>query len=142
MLRWLLRLADCARQRARLRHGPADQALGRRGEDLAHRYLERHGFMVVARNHRPASGIGEIDLVAWERDTLVFIEVKCRRDTEHGAPDRNVGREKERALANAARHYARQAGVPWERVRFDVVNVVLADPPRLTHCRDSIRPPA
>jgi len=142
MWRWMLRLADAARHRARLRRGPADQALGRRGEDLAHRYLERHGFTVVARNHRPASGIGEIDLVAWERDTLAFIEVKCRRDAEHGAPDRNVNPAKERALVSAARHYARQAGVPWERVRFDVVSVVLTDPPRLSHRRDAIRPPA
>jgi len=142
MLGWLLKLADGARHRARLRQGPADQALGRRGEDLAHRYLERHGFTVVARNHRPASGIGEIDLVAWDRDTLAFVEVKCRASDEHGAPDRNVDAAKQRALVSAARHYARQAGVPWERVRFDVLSVVLTRPPRLTHWRDTIRPPA
>lgn len=142
MLGWLLKLADEARHRARLKCSPADQACGRRGEDLAHRYLECQGLTVVARNHRPASGAGEIDLVAWDRDTLAFVEVKCRRSDQHGAPDRNVDAAKRRALVSAARQFARQAAVPWERVRFDIVNVVLADPPRLTHLRDAIRPPA
>jgi len=142
MLRWLLRLADLARHRARVRRVPAEQALGRRGEDLSHRYLERQGLVVVARNHRSPSGSGEIDLVAWDRDTLAFVEVKCRRSTEHGAPDRNVDAGKQRALISAARHFARQAGVPFERVRFDVVTVVLTDPPGLTHLRDAIRAPA
>jgi len=142
MLNWLLRLADAARHRARLKRVPADQALGRRGEDLAHRYLERQGFRVVARNHRPPSGDGEIDLVAWEGGTLAFIEVKCRSSSEHGAPDRNVDADKQRALVRAACHYARQAGVPLERVRFDVVSVVLEGRPKVTHRRDTIRVPA
>jgi len=140
VLGWLLRLCDGARHRARLKRWTGEQAYGRRGEDLAHRYLEREGLLVVARNHRPSSGYGEIDLVAWEGDTLAIIEVKCRGDLEHGAPDRDVDREKERALVSAARHYARQAGVPFERVRFDLVSVVLSDPPQVQHRRDTIRP--
>lgn len=142
MLGWALRLADYARHRARLKLWSSDQACGRRGEDLAHRFLERQGLVVVARNHRPASGAGEIDLVAWEGGTLAFVEVKCRRSHEHGAPDRNVDADKQRALVSAARAFARRAGVPWERVRFDVVSVVLSNPPRLHHCRDAIRVPA
>jgi putative endonuclease len=142
MIGWVLRGADYARHRARLKRWAADQACGRRGEDLAHRYLEREGLVVVARNHRPANGAGEIDLVAWEGGTLVFVEVKCRRSQEHGAPERNVDADKQRALVSAARYYARQAGVAWERVRFDVVSVVLEHPPRLSHWRDAIRVPA
>jgi len=139
MLSWLLKLCDAARHRARRKRWSPDQASGRRGEDLAHRYLERQGLTVVARNHRPTSGAGEIDLVAWDRDTLVFVEVKCRHSDEHGAPDRNVDAAKQRALVSAGRHYARQARVPWERVRFDVLGVVLAEPPAFTHLRDTIR---
>jgi putative endonuclease len=139
MLGWLLRLADGARHGARRKRWPAGQAAGRRGEDLAHRYLERQGLVVVARNHRPPSGHGEIDLVAWDRDTLVFVEVKSRSSDDCGAPDRNLDREKEWALVSAARHYARQAGIPWERVRFDVVSVMLTDPPSLSHRRDAMR---
>ena len=141
MLGWLQKLCDGARHRARLKRWTSEQARWRRGEDLAHRYLARQGLIVVARNHRPSPGHGEIDLVAWEGETLAIIEVKCRGDLEHGAPERDVDREKERALVSAARHYARQAGVPFERVRFDLVSVVLSDPPQVQHRRDTIRPP-
>ncbi len=137
MIGWLLRLADSARHRARARTWEPAQATGRRGEDLAHRYLERSGFSVVGRNYRPPAGRGEIDLVAWERETLVFVEVKTRRSDDFGAPERNVDDEKRTALIRAGRDYARRAGVPWERVRFDLVSVVLSDPPALSHSRDA-----
>lgn len=138
---FLLSLTDSARHRARQRRWPADQATGRRGEDLAHRYLERQGMQVVARNYWPRSGQGEIDLVAWEGETLVFVEVKSRRSDEFGDPDRNVDREKRQALLRAGREYARHAGVPWDRVRLDLVTVLLSDPPSLTHFRGAFPPP-
>jgi putative endonuclease len=134
---WLLRLADAARHRARMRRWEPSQAIGRRGEDLAHRFLERHGFSVVARNYRPPAGRGEIDLVAWERETLVFVEVKSRRSDDFGSPERNVDENKRTALVRAGRDYARRAGVPWDRVRFDMVSVVLSDPPAVAHSRDA-----
>ena len=84
----LYEFADVLRQRARQHHLTPDHALGRRGEDVAHRYLQRHGFIVVARNYRMSSGAGEIDLVGWEDDRLVFIEVKSRQTDDYGAPDR------------------------------------------------------
>lgn len=83
-----------------------------------------------------ASGAGEVDLVGWEGDTLVFVEVKSRKTEEYGAPDRAIGPEKQRSLIRAAREYARHAEVPWDKVRFDVVNVVFATPPMVTHFRD------
>src|SRR5689334_17626740 len=72
----LYRIADRIRQRGRARAWETTRALGRRGEDIAHRYLQREGMTVVARNYRTATGAGEIDLVAWHGDTLVFVEVK------------------------------------------------------------------
>lgn len=92
---------------------------------------------VVARNYRTLSGSGEVDLVAWDGDTLVMIEVKCRSNEEVSAPERNVDREKMRRMARAAREWARRASVPWERVRFDVVSVVLGEPPVIRHWRDA-----
>ena len=115
-------------------------ALGRRGEDLAHRYLERRGMMVVARNWQPSAGKGEIDVVAWEGERLVFVEVKSREREDFGAPERNVDSEKRQALVRAARNYARRAGVAWERARFDLVSVVFSDPPAITHWQDAFRP--
>jgi len=132
-------LTDGLRQHARRRSWPADQALGRRGEDIAHRYLQRSGVVVVARNYRTPGGSGEIDLVGWDHGTLVFVEVKSRASDEYGSPDRAVGEDKRRHMIRAARHYARHAEAPWERVRFDVVNVIFNTPPLVTHLKDVIR---
>jgi len=135
-----LSFLDHLRHRLRLRCISPDLASGRRGEDLAHRLLRRQGMTVVARNYRPPSGHGEIDLVAWDRDTLVFVEVKTRATEEYGAPDRAIDSDKQEALAAAARDYTRRAGVAWDRVRFDVVNVVLSAAPKVSYIQDAFRP--
>lgn len=132
----LYRIADLARDRGRRRTWDADAARGRRGEDIAHRHLQREGMTVVARNYRTPSGSGEIDLVAWEKDTLVFVEVKSRTSADFGPPERAIDEEKMRKLVRAARDYARRGEVPWDNVRFDVVTVVFDTPPSVTHFRD------
>ena len=137
MIQFLLRLSDAARHRARLRSWSPTLASGRRGEDLAHRFLQKRGFRVVARNYRSRSGAGEIDLIARDGDALVFVEVKSRRSEEFGAPDRAVDQEKREALVRTAREYARRAGVEWRKVRFDIVSVVYTDPPSVSHTRDA-----
>lgn len=142
MLGRLYEFADVLRHHGRRRQLAPDLATGRRGEDIAHRYLQRAGIIIVARNYRMASGHGEVDLIGWERDTLVFIEVKSRRTDEYGSPDRAIGRQKESSLIRAAREYARHAGVAWENVRFDVVNIVFSTPPLVTHFRDVFGPTA
>ena len=136
----LYEFADGLRHHARKRRMTPDHAAGRRGEDIAHRYLQRAGIIVVARNYRMSSGAGELDLVGWDRDTLVFVEVKTRHTEEFGAPDRAIGMEKRASLIRAAREFARHAGVPWEQVRFDAVNVILGTPPAVTHFRDIFSP--
>jgi putative endonuclease len=130
---WLWRLADTVRHHARVRVWAPTEAVGRRGEDLAHRHLERAGFVVVARNWRGAGG--EVDLIAWDREQVVFVEVKSREADEFGAPERNIDAEKRRALDRAAREYCRRAGIPFECARFDLVSVILSDPPRIEHHR-------
>ena len=125
MMGLLYRAADAFRRRAlRGDHG-------RIGEDLAHRYLRRHGCTIVARNYRPPYGGVEIDLVAWHGKTLVFVEVKTRAGEDFGTPDRAVDREKRTYVERAARDYARRAGVNWEKTRFDIVGVILEKPPRI-----------
>jgi putative endonuclease len=139
MISFLYRLADRARHRVRERRWAADLSAGRRGEDLAHRFLRRHGFTVVARNYRSRSG-SEIDLVARDRDALVFVEVKARATAEFGTPDRAVDGEKQAHIERAAREYARRAGVDWGAVRFDIVNVLLTRPPQVELLRDAFGP--
>jgi len=122
---------DSLRHTARRRRWTADMAMGRRGEDLAHRYLHREGYTIVARNYRLAAGDAEADLIAWEGEHLVFVEVKSRGSEEYGPAERAVGEEKRVHLRRAAREYARKTDTPWERVRFDVVTVVFDQPPRI-----------
>ncbi len=91
---------------------------------------------MVARNYRPPSGHGEIDLVAWHSGKLVFVEVKTRQTAEFGEPERAVDAEKQSHLRRAARDYARRAGVGWELARFDVVSVTLS-PRRIEWLREA-----
>lgn len=131
-------LLDRWRNARRRRVWTADQAAGRRGEDLAHRFLKRQGYTIVARNYRLAAGDAEADLIAREGGRLVVVEVKTRASAAYGPPDRAVGPDKVRHLARVARAYARKAGVPWELVRCDVVTVVLGDRPVLNLLRDAV----
>jgi len=129
--------SDWLRHLARRRRWTPTQALGRRGEDLAHRFLRRQGYIIVARNYRLAAGDGEADLIAWDGDTLVIVEVKARRSDEYGPPDRAVGDDKRVRLRRLARAYARKTDTPWERVRCDVVTVVFAGGPQLQLVRNA-----
>jgi putative endonuclease len=113
-------------------------ALGRRGEDLAHRFLRSKGFIIVARNYRLSSGDAEADLIAWEGDTLVFVEVKSRETADFGPPERAIGEEKRAHLLRIAREYTRKSGTPWERIRFDVVTVVFTTPHKIALFRDAL----
>lgn len=140
MISILFKLADFLRHQVRRRRWTHDRAAGRRGEDLAHRLLRRQGYRVVARNYRPRSGRGEIDLVAWDAGTLVFVEVKLRATAEYGAPEEAVDREKRRRLEWASREYARQAGVSWERIRFDIVAITTGERPSIAHLKNAFRP--
>jgi len=128
---------DWMRYLARRRRWTPTLALGRRGEDLAHRFLRRQGYTIVARNYRLPAGDGEADLIAWEGDTLVIVEVKARQSDEFGPPDRAVGDDKRAHLRRLARAYARKTDTPWEQVRCDVVTVVFEGGPRLQLVRNA-----
>jgi putative endonuclease len=116
LLTALYRLADNVRDR-KLRD------VGKRGEDLAHRYLRAHGFIVVARNWRPPQGGGEIDIVAWEDSWLVFVEVKARASSKISVPERGIDPDKIDALRRAARDYIRRSAADESHVRFDAISV-------------------
>lgn len=111
----------------------AHLALGRRGEELAAAYLQQRGFRIVAANFSLPVGrnrLGvlinvEIDLVAYQAETLCFVEVKTRRSDWFATPEVNVDRRKQRQIARAARAYRRMFGLTNEPFRYDVVTVVL-----------------
>ncbi len=97
--------------------------------------------MVAARNVRAADGSGELDLVAWQGGTLVFVEVKSRSTEEFGAPERAVGPEKQEHVLRMARDFLRQRGGEPVPVRFDVVTVVFGPRRKIEHWRDAFTPP-
>ena len=110
-------------------------SLGQRGETYAAAYLEQLGYRLAAanftlpigRNLRGAVVNAEIDLVAYDRDTLCFIEVKTRASDWFAPPQVNVDLRKRRQITRAARAYRRMLGVESEPYRFDVVTVILND---------------
>jgi len=135
----ILAAVDAIRDWRRRRLWDRDKAAGRRGEDLAHRFLRKQGYIIVARNYRLSSGDAEADLIAREGEDLVIVEVKTRATDEYGPPEQAVNPEKRRHLMRVAREYARKTDTPWEQVRFDIVSVVLREPPEITLLRAAFR---
>jgi putative endonuclease len=100
-----------------------NQGIGRRGEELAARYLIEAGLTVLERNVRLPSG--EIDLVARDRDELVIVEVKTRIGDETTAPDEAVTAVKLARLDRLGEAYVARLGTPEVGWRVDVVAIVL-----------------
>lgn len=119
------------------RSGNGRGDLGHRGEDAAAAYLDRCGMDVVERNWRTRSG--ELDIIAWEGGTLVLVEVKTRASVARGTPEESVTPAKQKRLARLAREYIAGLGACPERVRFDVVTLLVlgADRALLRHHRNA-----
>ena len=101
------------------------QQFGRLGEDLAVRFLQQKGYRIIATNHR--TPFGEIDIIAEDRDTLVFVEVKSRRSDAFGSPAAAVDRRKQRKISMSALFYLKSVKKIGVRSRFDVVSIRLTD---------------
>ena len=101
------------------------KSLGDAAEELALAYLKKQGLKLVERNYRVAAGpsrhAGEVDLILSDRDgTLVFAEVRARKNSEQGGAAASVTASKQRRLAYAAQHYL-QRFATMPPCRFDVV---------------------
>jgi putative endonuclease len=130
-MRWLAPI------RQRLQALWAPKPLGRRGEDAAARYLRRLGYVIVARGHRDS--IGEIDLVAVDGRTVVFIEVKTRTTHDAGHPADAVDAAKQKRLTHLALSYLKRHDLLECRARFDVVAVTwpAKGQPTIEHFKDA-----
>lgn len=103
------------------------KGLGDTGEARAAVFLQRQGLTLVQRNYRVARGPrshgGEVDLIARDRDgTLVFVEVRLRRNADFGGAAGSITASKRRSIVLAAQHYLRHLGSP-PPCRFDVVAI-------------------
>ena len=107
---------------------------GRRGEDVAAAYVAGLGYRLVVRNFRCRAG--EIDLVALDGDTIVFVEVRSRTGSGRGTPLESVDGRKQAQVGRVARYFLAAHGWHERSARFDVVGVRLdADPPTVEHVR-------
>jgi putative endonuclease len=100
-----------------------NQRVGRRGEDMASRYLSDNNFVILERNWK--CKCGEADIIAEEEGTLVFIEVKTRSSASSGLPEDAVTRTKRARYERIAISYLAAHRHPSCRVRFDVIAIVL-----------------
>lgn len=103
----------------------ARQALGKHGEDLACLELERRGYAIVARRYRCRGG--EIDIIARDGETIVFVEVKTREDLAFGGGADAVTAFKRRRIVHIAEDYLARHHYGDCRCRFDVVSIAFAD---------------
>jgi putative endonuclease len=128
MLGWLQNL---------LRQEPIiKDVLGGRGENVAAKYLRNQGFKIIERNFKCA--LGEIDIIARDGKTLVFVEVKTRA-YDDPTPEEQVNEPKRHQLTKAAKFYLSRYGVPQPPARFDVVAIVWPQgrDPQIRHTPDA-----
>uniref|UniRef100_A0A7C3WRH4 UPF0102 protein ENV62_04995 n=1 Tax=Desulfobacca acetoxidans TaxID=60893 RepID=A0A7C3WRH4_9BACT len=113
-----------------MRHKDKRNSLGHYGEELAASVLKKHGYQILEHNY--AAPLGEIDLIARHRGTLVFIEVKTRKSDRFGSPAHAVHPAKQARLRRLADYYLKQKHLGETPVRFDVVAITVnKDTPRI-----------
>jgi len=107
---------------------------GRRGEDVAATFVAGLGYRVVMRNFRCRAG--EIDLVALDGETVVFVEVRSRMGNRCGTPLESVDGRKQARVGRVARYFLSARGWHERAARFDVIGIRLdAEPPAVEHVR-------
>jgi putative endonuclease len=109
--------------------------LGREGEDRAARHLAKEGYRILERNFSAAGG--EIDLIALDRDTVVFVEVKTRSSDAFGAPELAVTPQKQHRMIKAALVYIKKKKIHQVPCRFDVVAISRATDREITVIRNA-----
>lgn len=112
----------------------ARQLLGSQGEELAVEYLTASGYRLICRNYRLRSG--EIDIIMYDHEVLVFIEVRTKSALAHGTPFDTVNYQKRRQIEKTARHYLARFKISEDvRCRFDVVGISITagNPPKIEH---------
>ncbi len=113
------------------------RSLGLRGEEIAANYLRKNKFDIIERGFRLFRG--EIDIIARDGDTLVFVEVKARADETFGRPEDSVTPAKQRQIRRIATGYLVERRLGDIPCRFDVVSILFNDDGshRLVHFRDA-----
>ena len=116
-------------------HGPTTTIKrGNAGEDRAAAHLERIGMHIVERNFK--TKLGELDIIARDGKTLVFVEVRMRTTNAYGNAVEAVNHHKQRQVSRIASQYIKVRRPRFETARFDVIGITAGD---LVHIRDAWR---
>jgi len=112
------------------------QQYGAQSESLAARLLKQRGYTILETNYR--TPLGEIDIIARDRDTLVFVEVKARRSLGFGGPKYAITPKKQRKISMVALYYLKTTRQSQAKARFDVVAIrSLTEPPQVEIIRNA-----
>jgi len=106
-------------------HGPQREKkeLGKKGEELALRFLKKKGYRIIEKNY--VCKMGEMDIIAKEKDILAFIEVKTRTSTTFGPPQLAVNPKKQSQMSKVALNFLKEKKLEDTKARFDVVAILL-----------------
>jgi len=123
-----------------VRRGILNRLLGDRGERAAAKYLKQQGYRILARQSR--SRIGEIDLIALDGQTVVFVEVKTRSSQAAGHPAEEVTQAKRRQLTRTALAWLKRRHMLNVSSRFDVNAITWQEgmPPVIEHYQNAFEP--
>jgi putative endonuclease len=97
--------------------------IGKEGEKIAAAFLKKNGYRIIEINFR--CPIGEIDIVAKEKNDLFFVEVKTRKSLDLGYPEQAVGIRKQKKMSQLALWYMQKRKIADTNARFDVVAITL-----------------
>ncbi len=131
-----LSLCDAIVSRIDRKH--ESMSLGRRGELAAERYLLKQGYWII--DHSFGEKVGEIDLIASDGSSVIFVEVKARTSDVAGDPTEAVDKEKQRHITQTARLFAVKNRLENSAMRFDVISILWPDlsrPPNIKHFQNA-----
>lgn len=110
--------------------------LSRTGEDAAVDFLKANGYKIIARNYK--TKLGEVDIIARDKDTYCFIEVKTRHSDRFGLPGEAVAKFKQRQISKTALVFLKENRLLDKKARFDVVSLIYSkDKPRIELIKDA-----
>lgn len=121
-----------------VRRGEAGDSTGKKGEKIAAAYLRSVGYNILCMNYRFRRC--EVDIIARDGETMVFIEVKTRRSLRFGHPILSITPSKKRNILKVAGAFVEKNNFPCSKIRFDVLTVIFAgNKPLVDHVRDAFR---
>ena len=112
-----------------------NQTLGKIGEQKACKYLKIKGYYILERNFR--CKMGEIDIIAKDKNEIVFVEVKTRTSFKYGIPCEAINYCKRKHISRVARYYILKNSLEDDVIRFDAIEVIVKDKYYIHHIKEA-----